>query len=119
MTLNALLPPILWAAMIFLLSHQEILPGSSVDTLDFIFKKSAHITVYAVLFLLVHRAQLLLLAKKYHSNIWITSFAIVALYAISDEVHQTFVPGRFGTLRDVGFDVLGASLAFLKQYRYI
>jgi VanZ family protein len=34
-----------------------------------------------------------------------------------DEWHQTFVPGRFGTLTDVGFDVVGAVLGLL-VYRF-
>jgi VanZ family protein len=33
------------------------------------------------------------------------------LFALSDEYHQTFVPGRGGTLRDVGIDGLGVALA--------
>jgi VanZ family protein len=44
--------------------------------------------------------------------------AVIALWsAFSDEWHQTFVPGREGSLRDVGIDafgVIGASLGFAK-----
>ena len=29
------------------------------------------------------------------------------LYAISDEIHQLFVPGRTGCILDVGIDTLG------------
>ena len=39
------------------------------------------------------------------------AFVLSLLYAISDELHQTFVPGRSGRLTDVGFDSLGALLA--------
>ena len=35
------------------------------------------------------------------------SFTSSILYAISDEVHQYFVPGRFATLTDLIFDTLG------------
>jgi VanZ family protein len=34
-------------------------------------------------------------------------------YGFLDEWHQTFVPGRFGTLTDVGFDVMGAVIGLL------
>ena len=34
-------------------------------------------------------------------------------YGFLDEWHQTFVPGRFGTLTDVGFDVIGAIIGLL------
>ena len=38
-------------------------------------------------------------------------------YGFLDEWHQTFVPGRFGTLTDVGFDVMGAVIGLL-IYRF-
>ena len=41
----------------------------------------------------------------------ITSIVIVTTYAVSDEVHQLFVPYRTADLRDVRSDLLGASLA--------
>lgn len=44
---------------------------------------------------------------------------IAILYACSDEWHQTFIPGRGGTIRDVGFDSLGVLIAFLSLHRYI
>ena len=39
------------------------------------------------------------------------AFAFAVLFALSDEWHQTFVPGRDGCVRDVGIDVVGAALA--------
>lgn len=96
-----------------------MLPGATVDSLDFVIKKGAHISVYAVLFVLVHRALRMLQSKPQSNSFWITSFIICLVYAASDEIHQTLIPGRFGTLRDIGFDMLGASIAFLKLYRYI
>lgn len=35
---------------------------------------------------------------------------ICAVYAASDEIHQLFVPGRFGCVRDVFIDLSGAIL---------
>ena len=40
------------------------------------------------------------------------AIAIVVLYAMSDEWHQTFTPSREGTIRDVIIDTLGASIIF-------
>jgi len=41
------------------------------------------------------------------------SMAIVTTYAISDEVHQLFVPYRTADLRDVRSDIVGASIALV------
>ncbi|TFG90400.1 MAG: VanZ family protein [Syntrophobacterales bacterium] len=47
-------------------------------------------------------------------------FAIVfgTLYAISDEWHQSFVPGRCASIYDVLFDILGVVLAAV-TYRLV
>ena len=33
---------------------------------------------------------------------------LTLLYAMSDELHQAFVPGRTGRLQDIGTDLVGA-----------
>lgn len=43
--------------------------------------------------------------------IWVLIISII--YAISDEVHQLFVPGRFSTIKDVLIDCIGILLAIL------
>ena len=42
-----------------------------------------------------------------------TTMAIVTAYAISDELHQMYVPYRTPDVRDVRSDVVGASIALL------
>lgn len=86
-------------------------------------KKTAHIFVYAVLYLLLFRATFLLTDRVNQPRrqlllAWLP-LILCLIYAISDEVHQTFTPGRNGSVIDVGFDMIGASLAMLKTYRYI
>lgn len=116
---NAWVPPIVWAVGIFLLSSQGILPSFTEVLHDFIFKKIAHITVYAVLYLLFYRATVLTLFTKNSSRSWQSAIALCCAYAITDELHQMFVPGRYGTIRDVGYDMLGASIILLRQHQYI
>lgn len=43
------------------------------------------------------------------------SFAMALAYAVSDELHQSLVPGRGGEIVDVGYDVAGiaAALGFI------
>lgn len=38
---------------------------------------------------------------------FITSFSIGVIYAITDEIHQSFIPGRCASIMDVGIDSLG------------
>lgn len=87
-------------------------------------KKLAHITIYAMLYLLLVRASFILYPIKNHHSAakkyWLAPLAICLLYAISDEVHQGLTGGnRSPSVRDVVYDMLGASIIFLKQYRYI
>ncbi len=49
------------------------------------------------------------LPSKY---ILVTAFVLVALYGLSDEYHQSFVPGRTATLWDWLVDLLGALVAW-------
>lgn len=112
-------PPVLWAAFIFILSSQSTLASLSVSVWDFIFKKSAHIFVYAVLFWLTDRALATTQNKSAYQKSWWLPLLICVLYAASDEIHQSFVPGRYATFRDIGYDLIGASITFLQKYRYV
>jgi hypothetical protein len=99
--LNAFLPPVLWAGLIFFFSSQEYLPGLSFSGLDFFFKKLAHIFVYAVLYFLLVRGTDLVLTSKADLRFRILlPIGLLVLYAISDELHQSLVPNRYATLRD-------------------
>ena len=40
-------------------------------------------------------------------NIRIISWLVGTLYAVTDEIHQSFVPGRSCELRDIGIDSCG------------
>ncbi len=117
--LDAILPPLIWASFIFILSSNSVLANLDVSTLDYIFKKSSHMIVYAILFVLVHRAFFLLNSSKLKSFNWFFTFMICLLYAVSDEYHQSLVPGRHPAFRDVGIDMIGSLVAFLRLYQYI
>lgn len=117
--IKAWLPPVAWASLIFYLSAQSVLPKFDASLVDFFFKKLAHISVYLVLYLLFWRAVKLTRPQSNDRIQWLAPFLICLLYAVSDEIHQSFIPGRSATLRDIGFDMLGATVALLWRYRYI
>lgn len=117
---KAFVPAIAWAGLIFLLSSQPTLPGFDSNAYDFILKKSAHMFVYAILYLLTARGvEMVAPAKTKKSFLIFLPLLIVLIYAISDEFHQSLVPSRYPTWRDIGYDILGASLVFLRKYKYI
>ena len=95
------LPAILWAAVIFIFSSMPQISVSQFFLWDFILKKVAHISEYAILFFLLFRAT----QKNY-----ILSFALTIIYALSDELHQSFVQGRTAAFYDLGFDLTGANI---------
>jgi VanZ family protein len=102
------LPLLVWAGLIFFLSHQPNLKSGLPVTWDFVLRKLAHILEYAIL------AFLLIRAFKEHQisqkKVLCLTVILAILYAISDEWHQAFVFGREGTWRDVLIDSLGIFL---------
>lgn len=99
--------PLAWMVAIFMLSNQPQLPSAPQGWLDWLIKKGLHAAGYGVLTLLWQRA--LARAGVRRAAWW--SLAIAALYALTDEWHQTLVPGRHGRASDVAIDVAGAITA--------
>lgn len=100
--------PIIWMGVIFLLSHQPTLPyPEDVDAM--IVSTLGHVTVYAVLAALVWWA----LGGTGVRGGWrvVLAVAVSALYGVTDEWHQSFVPGRTPDVRDLIADTVGAVLA--------
>ena len=83
---------------------QQMTPAM-IDVIDFIIRKVAHVTEYAILSLLVSRS----VGIKMNSTIRERRVpaGISSLYALSDEFHQSFVPSRGATYTDVMWDTLG------------
>ena len=105
------LPPLAWMGLIFYLSAQPDLPRVPEPLLDLILKKAAHAFVYAVLAALWQRA----LNRRVGGAP--LPWLIAVLYAITDEIHQTFVPGRHGRATDVLIDGMGAAAGLLFMAR--
>lgn len=116
---------VLWMTVIFLFSAQEAADSSRLsggflemfsrlpiigdldpDLAHLLIRKGAHFFIYAVLGVLTVRA----LAKNGVDGIkaWLLALLICVLYAVSDEVHQLFIPGRSGQAADAALDGLGS-----------
>jgi len=99
------LPVVAWMGLIFYLSAQPDLPQTHTHWADLLISNTAHAFVFGVLAMLWAR----ILNERRHTLF--LAFALTMLYALSDEFHQTFVPGRHADPWDLVFDALGAALA--------
>jgi hypothetical protein len=103
------LPPILWAGIIFSFSSLAFVKTKEFLLWDFIAKKSAHLLEYFIFSLLLYRA-LKNSSDLSQKRSLVFSMLILIIYAISDEFHQSFIPGREPRIRDVAIDSLGGLL---------
>ncbi len=103
------LPPILWCFVIFYFSGQPNLRVTS-GPWDFILRKLGHIFEYFLLTILVSRA-ISSSIRQIGIKVFLAGALFSFIFAISDEFHQKFIPGRFGTPGDVGIDSIGIILA--------
>lgn len=78
--------------------------------LEFLVRKMAHFSEYGLLGVL---AGGLLLAYGHPPRRQWIALAGCAVYAVSDELHQMFVPGRSPGVRDVCIDSAGACVGIL------
>lgn len=79
-----------------------------LDTANFIVRKTAHVTEYMVLTLCMSWP--LWIRKLRGKKLMLSAFFCSVAYAGTDEMHQLFVEGRSGSLRDVGIDAIGCAI---------
>ncbi len=112
---SAWIPVVLWAGLIFYISSIPKL-DSGLGVWDFVLRKIAHMVEYAVLTAFLIRAlKRTWSALTMFGILWISGFFSI-LYAVSDEVHQAYVPGRGPSFKDVVIDACGVAL-YLVLYR--
>ena len=82
-----------------------------IDKIEDVIRKIAHFSLYALVgFLLMALFSTYNINEK---NKIISTIIIGAIYAISDEFHQSFIPGRSGQASDVFLDTLGTTIGGL------
>jgi hypothetical protein len=95
-------PVVVWAAVIFALSSVPNL-GTGLGIWDLVLRKLAHLVEYAILGALLFRA----LGREP------LAFAVGSAYAVTDEIHHAFVPGRAGSPLDWLIDTIGVAAGVL------
>ncbi len=92
----------LWGALIFYLSSVPDLKSGFPSSYDFVLRKFAHMGVFFILTYFI--------ASSFdsHKRSYLLFVIIAAVtYAMIDELHQTFVPGRHGAPNDIFIDSIG------------
>ena len=135
-------PPIVIMTTIFHLSGKVGIAVTHEFTTDFLIFKTLHMLEYGLLLFLVFRAlfwstrQFIPSASSHKTFVELTpeelnsllllSFLITLTYAISDEIHQTYVISRDGSFRDIFVDSIGMltmvffiKQAFAKKLKYL
>lgn len=79
--------------------------------IDYPVRKLAHMTEYGILALLSFGATGGYESLHKGKRRWLAALLISFLYATSDEIHQRFVPNRYGCFTDVLIDTAGAAIA--------
>lgn len=131
-TISRYLPLILWMAFISFASTGNLsagntsriigplvlwlFPNTTAETLLVIHgitRKLAHFTEYALLGILAARAFRGSPRPALRARWFLVSVALVVVYALIDEYHQTFVPSRTGTIYDSLIDMIGGLTALI------
>jgi len=88
----------------------------TVWTIQFYLRKSGHAVGYAILAILCWRA--LVQPVRWTREVWERrrawqAWGIASVYALTDELHQSFIPSRQGSVMDVVLDSFGAALGLV------
>jgi len=102
-------PVLIWCGLIFWQSSRTLPVVGRTYNQDWLIKNLAHVLEYFILYIFVFRS---VNWQKEKVN-YLYPLIFIILYGISDEIHQSFVPGRTAWWGDVGFDTLGGLLAGL------
>lgn len=91
--------------------ENEIEKENIMNTMERIIRKMAHFSIYTVVGLLS-----MALVSTYNikeKNRLIITLTTGIIYASSDEIHQSFVPGRSSMITDIVIDTMGVILGIL------
>ena len=131
---------VLWMILVFYLSNQiaddsaelsggltrkvlqilHIIDGKTVEEqaiIETVFRKLAHFCLYTAggILILLH----INLYKITGKRKILTSWFLGTAYAVTDEIHQLFIPGRSGEIRDVCIDSLGIIIGIILLFKFL
>jgi VanZ family protein len=127
------LPPFIWLGVIFvgstdIMSAEQtsrfvvpflrwFKPDISIETLAFIhflIRKLGHLTEYAILAMLLWRGVYRGMNLRMKMSIlFLLAWLVAAIFAATDEFHQSFVPSRTASAIDMMIDICGAMIGLI------
>ncbi|RLD13355.1 hypothetical protein DRI50_07350 [candidate division KSB1 bacterium] len=112
--LNAHLP---WFTLMMLVTIESSLIGFQLPKLGLrIEDKIVHFLIFGILGWLLVRGMIMESTKWIRRNAYFIAVLVGFLFALSDEWHQSLVPGRDASVGDLLADILG--IAFFIWYFY-
>jgi VanZ family protein len=97
-----------------------LFPNTTPETLavvHFVTRKIAHFTEYAILGFLAARAFRTSSRPAIRNHWFLISVALIVVYALIDEYHQSFVPSRTASVFDSLIDMAGGLAALVVIFR--
>jgi VanZ family protein len=135
--LSRYLPLVVWLLFIFYASSDGFSAGNTsriigplvlwlfpdtsperLATVHFITRKLAHFTEYAILGFLAARAFRTSTKPAIRGRWFLLSLALIVIYALVDEYHQSFVPARTASVFDSLIDMAGGLTALIVMRRW-
>lgn len=90
----------------------KILPYIEKEKLSFTVRKIAHFSIYGLLGIFTVNYAFIYKGRSFYQK-GLIALMFCSFYAITDEIHQAFIPGRSNEIRDVIIDSSGALIGIL------
>ena len=82
----------------------------------FLIRKLAHCTEYGMFGLFLYHSFTFRQPESWNTRSAVSAVVVAGLFSLTDEYHQSFVPGRTASIVDCGIDTFGALVGMLLLY---
>jgi VanZ family protein len=91
-------------------------PEPAFEIVHFLIRKLAHCTEYGLFALLLYHSFTFRQPERWNSRSAVSAVIVAGLFSLTDEYHQSFVPGRTASIKDCGIDTFGALAGVVLLY---
>jgi len=105
-----------WLLQDLLSSLHIHLASPAFEIAHLLIRKLAHLTEYGMFGLLLYHSFSARAPEKWNARSAAGAVIVAGLFSLTDEYHQSFVPGRVASIVDCGIDTLGALLGMVVLY---